>query len=84
MSANAFPSLKHYSVPVIAILGAGPGGMSRAIARTFGAYGFRVALMSRSPLELDPIVADLIDDGIVATAVRADVLDHASIASGLT
>ena len=63
--------MKHDSMPVIALLGAGPGGIRRAIAKTFGAHGFRVALMSHSPLELDPIVADLIDDGIVATAVRA-------------
>jgi NAD(P)-dependent dehydrogenase (short-subunit alcohol dehydrogenase family) len=83
MSAASFSGLKEESMPVIAILGAGRG-MGRAIAKLFGAHGFRVALLSPSPLTLDPIVADLIDDGIVATAVRADVLDHPSIASGLT
>ena len=38
------------SQPVIAIIGAGPG-MGLAIAKTFGAHGFKVALLSRSPRE---------------------------------
>ena len=36
------------TMPVIAILGAGPG-MGLAIAKTFGARGYRVALLSRNP-----------------------------------
>ena len=46
------------SQPVIAIIGAG-SGMGLAIAKTFGAHGFKVALLSRSPEKLEPIVADL-------------------------
>jgi NAD(P)-dependent dehydrogenase (short-subunit alcohol dehydrogenase family) len=70
-------------MPVIAIIGAGPG-MGLAIARIFGAQGYKVALLSRSPAKLEPLVAELADQGIGAAAFTADVLDRASIASGLT
>jgi NAD(P)-dependent dehydrogenase (short-subunit alcohol dehydrogenase family) len=70
-------------MPVIAIIGAGPG-MGLAIARTFGAQGYKVALLSRSPARLEPLVAELAGRGIEAAAFTADVLDRASIASGLT
>ena len=45
-------------MPVIAIVGAG-GGMGRAIAQVFGRKGFRVALLSRDPAHLEPLVAEL-------------------------
>lgn len=38
-------------MPVIAIVGAGPG-LGLAIARAFGTQGFNVALVSRSPKKL--------------------------------
>jgi NADP-dependent 3-hydroxy acid dehydrogenase YdfG len=68
---------------VIAIIGAGPG-MGLAIAKTFGAQGYKVALLSRSPAKLEPLVSELAKQGIEAAAFTADVLDRASIASGLT
>ena len=68
---------------VIAIVGAGPG-MGLAIARTFGRHGHEVALLSRTPAKLEPVVKELGDEGIEAAAFRADVLDRSSIAAGLT
>jgi NAD(P)-dependent dehydrogenase (short-subunit alcohol dehydrogenase family) len=70
-------------MPVIAIIGAGPG-MGLAIAKTFGARGFNVALLSRSPAKLEPIVTELAEQGIEADAFSANVLDRTSIVSGLT
>jgi NADP-dependent 3-hydroxy acid dehydrogenase YdfG len=67
---------------VIAIIGAG-SGMGRAIAKTFGANGFRVGLLARHPAKLEPLVAELAAQGIEAAAFALDVLDPASIASGL-
>lgn len=67
---------------VIAILGAGQG-MGQAIGRLFGRQGFKVALLSRDPAKLTPIVDDLAATGIEAAAFRADVTDAASIKSGL-
>jgi NADP-dependent 3-hydroxy acid dehydrogenase YdfG len=70
------------SQPVITIIGAGPG-MGLAIAKTFGKYGFKVALLSRSTEKLEPIVAELAKQGVEAAAFRANVLDPATVASGL-
>jgi len=67
---------------VIAILGAGPG-MGLAIAKIFGAHGFRVALLSRDPAKQEPLVSELAGHGIISAAFRADARDHGSVASGL-
>lgn len=69
-------------MPAIAIVGAGPQ-MGLAIARTFGAQGYKVALVSRNPAKQDLLIAALTREGVEAAAFRADVLDRASIASGL-
>ena len=69
-------------MPTIAIMGAGPG-MGLAIAQTFGKEGHQVALLSRTPAKLDPVVAELTDQGIEAAAFAADVLDRPAIVSGL-
>ena len=70
------------SMPVIAILGAGPG-MGLAIAKTFGAHGYRVGLLSRNPAKQEPLVTELATHGIISAAFRADARDRDSIASGL-
>ena len=57
--------------------------MGQAIGRLFGQQGFKVALLSRDPGKLEPIVAELAAAGIEAAAFRADVTDAASIQSGL-
>lgn len=67
---------------VIAILGAGPG-MGHAIGKLFGKQGFKVALLSRDPAKLEPIVAELAAAGIEAAAFRADITDAVSIKAGL-
>jgi len=69
-------------VSVIAILGAGQG-MGQAIGKLFGKEGHKVALLSRDPTKLTPIVAELAAAGIEAAPFRADVTDAASIKSGL-
>jgi NAD(P)-dependent dehydrogenase (short-subunit alcohol dehydrogenase family) len=69
-------------VSVIAIVGAGQG-MGQAIGKLFGKQGFEVALLSREPVKLEPIVAELAAADIEAAAFRADVTDAASIKSGL-
>jgi NADP-dependent 3-hydroxy acid dehydrogenase YdfG len=69
-------------MPTIAISGAGPG-MGLAIARTFGSHGHQVALLSRTPANLEAVVTALTGQGIEAAAFAADVLDRPSIVSGL-
>ena len=69
-------------MPVIAIIGAGPG-MGLAIAKTFGAQGYKVALLSRNPAKQEPLLAALAKQDVEAAAFTADVLDRASIACGL-
>jgi len=67
---------------VLAIVGAG-AGMGLVIAKTFGANGYKVGLLSRNPAKLQPLVAELAGPGIEAAAFALDVLDRASIAAGL-
>src|SRR5258706_14599670 len=57
--------------------------MGLAIAKMFGAHGYRVALLSRSPAKQDPLVAELATLDIISAAFRADVRDRASVASAL-
>lgn len=70
-------------MPTIAIIGAGPG-LGLAIARTFGAQGFDVALISRNQAKLDSLAAQLAADGITAAGFAADVLDRPTLRSALT
>jgi NADP-dependent 3-hydroxy acid dehydrogenase YdfG len=67
---------------VIAVMGAGPG-MGLAIARTFGAQGYKVALLSRSLTKQEELLAALAKEDIEAAGFRVNVLDHQSIVSGL-
>ncbi|MDO8731033.1 MAG: SDR family NAD(P)-dependent oxidoreductase [Actinomycetota bacterium] len=69
-------------MPVIAIVGAGPG-MGAAIARRFGQEGFQVALLARTQGKLDTLTAELQAEGILARGFAADVLDRASITAAL-
>lgn len=68
--------------PTIAIVGAGPG-MGAAIARTFGAHGFDVALIARNRAKLDGLVTELAAEGITAAAFPADILDHDALRAAL-
>jgi len=59
-------------VPVIAIIGAGPG-LGAAVARRFGREGFSIALIARNQSKLDDMAADLTDAGLTAKVYTADV-----------
>ena len=65
-------------MPSIAIIGAGPQ-LGLAIARTFGAQGYDVALIARNRAKLDSLVGQLASDGITAAAFPADVLDRPAL-----
>jgi len=59
-------------MPVIAIIGAGPG-LGAAVARRFGREGFAVALIARTQSTLDELAATLRADGVTAAGFAADV-----------
>lgn len=62
------------SPPVLIVLGAGPGlGMS--VAHRFGAHGYGVALISRSPARHADYLRSLADAGVDAAAFTADAAD---------
>jgi len=69
-------------VPVIAIIGAGPG-LGAAVARRFGREGFSVALISRNQGKLDAMAAELTADGLTASGYAADVLVPAALEDAL-
>ena len=69
-------------MPVIAIVGAGPG-LGLEIARVFGKEGFAVALISRTQAKLDELAATLGSEGIEARGFAGDVTDPDSIAGAL-
>lgn len=70
-------------MPVIAIVGAGPG-LGGAVARKFGREGFSVALISRDQSKLDALAAELEADGVTARGYAADVREPAALETALT
>ncbi|MBH0099579.1 SDR family NAD(P)-dependent oxidoreductase [Salinibacterium sp. NSLL150] len=69
-------------MPVIAIIGAGPG-LGAAVARRFGREGFAVALISRDQSKLDALAAELETDGVTARGFVADVREPAQLEDAL-
>ena len=69
-------------MPVIAIIGAGPG-LGAAVARRFGREGFAVALISRDQSKLDGLASELEADGVTAKGFAADVREPATVERGL-
>jgi NAD(P)-dependent dehydrogenase (short-subunit alcohol dehydrogenase family) len=69
-------------VPVIAIIGAGPG-LGAAVARRFGREGFSIALISRDESKLDALAAELRAAGLTASGYAADVLVPADLEDAL-
>src|SRR5664279_343076 len=69
-------------MPVIAIIGAGPG-LGAAVARKFGREGFAVALISRNQSKLDDLAAELAADGVTARGYAADVLEPSALEAAL-
>jgi NAD(P)-dependent dehydrogenase (short-subunit alcohol dehydrogenase family) len=69
-------------VPVIAIIGAGPG-LGAAVARRFGREGFSIALISRNQSKLDAMADDLTTGGFTARGYTADVREPATLEQAL-
>ncbi|MDN8548532.1 SDR family NAD(P)-dependent oxidoreductase [Microbacterium sp. NM3R9] len=69
-------------MPVIAIIGAGPG-LGAAVARRFGREGFSVALIARDRSKLDTMVAELSSAGVTAQGYSADVRIPAELEDAL-
>ncbi|WP_150308230.1 SDR family NAD(P)-dependent oxidoreductase [Planctomonas psychrotolerans] len=69
-------------MPVIAIVGAGPG-LGAAVARRFGREGFSIALISRDQSKLDAMAAELEASGVTARGFAADVLAPAELEDAL-
>jgi NAD(P)-dependent dehydrogenase (short-subunit alcohol dehydrogenase family) len=65
-------------MPVIAIVGAGPG-MGLSIAKLFGGHGFEVALVARDAAKLGTLIAQLEEQGVSAAAFTGDVTDRPSL-----
>ena len=69
-------------MPVIAIIGAGPG-LGAAVARRFGREGFSIALISRDQSKLDALAAELQAAGYTASGFAADVREPAALEDAL-
>lgn len=69
-------------MPVLAIIGAGPG-LGAAVARRFGREGFSVALISRDQSKLDAMTAELTAAGVTARGYSADVRTPVSLEGAL-
>ncbi|MDD7962974.1 SDR family NAD(P)-dependent oxidoreductase [Microbacterium thalli] len=69
-------------MPVIAIIGAGPG-LGAAVARRFRREGFFVALIARDRSKLDTMVAELSSAGVTAQGYSADVRIPAELEDAL-
>ncbi|QCH24040.1 SDR family NAD(P)-dependent oxidoreductase [Mycobacteroides salmoniphilum] len=65
------------------VLGAGTG-TGAAVARRFGRDGFHVAVVGRRREPLDSLVADLLDDDVLATAFPTDLTDAVRVAELLS
>lgn len=80
---HVFAKAREKQMPVIAIVGAGPG-LGLEIARVFGEEGFAAALISRTQPKLDELAATLRSEGIKARGFAGDVTDPNSMAGALT
>ena len=69
-------------MPVIAIIGAGPG-LGAAVARRFGREGFSIALISRDQSKLDTMATELKEQGPTARGYAADVREPATVEDAL-
>ena len=69
-------------MPVIVIIGAGPG-LGAAVARRFGREGFSIALIARNQSKIDAMAAELTAAGFTASAYAADVRTPASLEAAL-
>ncbi|MFJ9705750.1 SDR family NAD(P)-dependent oxidoreductase [Streptomyces sp. NPDC101234] len=56
-------------------------GLGFEIARQLGAEGFHVILSARRLEQVEPLAAELVAQGVKASALKVDLLDHASLAA---
>ena len=68
--------------PLIIIVGAGPG-LGAAVARRFGAAGYAVALIGRTPDRLRRLAEDLQSAGVHANWSAVDVTHAAALAAAV-
>ena len=64
------------------IVGAGPG-IGEATAERFGREGWTVVVSSRSPRTVDPMVARLIGNGVMAHGLVIDATSPAAVQAGM-
>jgi len=70
----------HLDQKVAVVMGVGPG-LGAAVARRFSREGFALGLMARREEELEPIQAEIREDGGMASPISADATDPTSVAS---
>jgi NAD(P)-dependent dehydrogenase (short-subunit alcohol dehydrogenase family) len=69
-------------MPAIALVAAG-ARLGLSLGKTFGAHGFDVALIARSPERLSELTGKLAAEGITAAGFPADVADRPALAGAL-
>ena len=69
-------------MPAIALVAAG-GRLGLSLGKIFGAHGFDVALIARSPQRLGELTGKLTAEGIPAVGFPADVTDRSTLAQAL-
>ncbi|HVV24612.1 MAG TPA: SDR family NAD(P)-dependent oxidoreductase [Pseudonocardiaceae bacterium] len=69
-------------MPTIALVAAG-ARLGLSLGKIFGAHGFDVALIARSPERLGELTGKLAADGVTAAGFPADVTDRPALAAAL-
>jgi NAD(P)-dependent dehydrogenase (short-subunit alcohol dehydrogenase family) len=69
-------------MPAIALVAAGPR-LGLSLGKIFGAHGFDVALIARSPERLGELTGKLAAEGVTAAGFPADVTDRSALAAAL-
>jgi NAD(P)-dependent dehydrogenase (short-subunit alcohol dehydrogenase family) len=68
----------------VAVVTGGGRGVGRAIARSLGQAGASVAVVARTPSDVEATTAMLAEGGGQAVGIRADVTDEASVDTAMT
>jgi NAD(P)-dependent dehydrogenase (short-subunit alcohol dehydrogenase family) len=69
-------------MPAIALVAAG-GRLGLSLGKLFGAHGFDVALIARSPGRLGELTGELAAEGVTAAGFPADVTDRPALTAAL-
>jgi NAD(P)-dependent dehydrogenase (short-subunit alcohol dehydrogenase family) len=87
MSPEAVGSLNATDIRLdgeVAVVTGGGRGVGRAIARSLGQAGASVAVVARTPSDVEATAAMLAEGGGQAVGIRADVTDEASVDTAMT